>query len=152
MLSTAVTGRLAMRCSRSFALIQLHPLEWSEAVTATGQGSPYVGSVLDQAFSMAQAVVVPGHDAGRRGTTAGSRSGKAKKRRYEVELTPQARPNVLFRGGHGYGTFTRPKLSLSSSGRCDHSVTWADGTCCALTAPQSAGRNLFSGFELPALT
>lgn len=38
--------------------IGLKPIEWSEAITRTGQGSPYIGQVLDMAFSAAQAVVV----------------------------------------------------------------------------------------------
>jgi predicted nucleotide-binding protein len=38
--------------------LKLNPIEWSEAVRATGKGSPYVGEILDAAFTMAQAVVV----------------------------------------------------------------------------------------------
>ena len=38
--------------------VGLHPLEWSEAVGATGSASPYIGEILDAAFSVAQAVVV----------------------------------------------------------------------------------------------
>ena len=38
--------------------IDLHPLEWSEAVRATGGASPYIAEILDTAFSRAQAVVV----------------------------------------------------------------------------------------------
>jgi len=38
--------------------IELRPLEWSEAVQATGEATPYVGHVLDKAFAIAQAVVV----------------------------------------------------------------------------------------------
>jgi predicted nucleotide-binding protein len=36
----------------------LHPIEWSEAVRITGQGSPHVGDVLDAGLSICQAVVV----------------------------------------------------------------------------------------------
>lgn len=36
----------------------LDPIEWSEAITMTGQGSPYIGGVLDAAFANAQAIVV----------------------------------------------------------------------------------------------
>lgn len=38
--------------------IGLHPIEWSQAIEMTGKGSPYIGEVLDRAFSAAQAVVV----------------------------------------------------------------------------------------------
>lgn len=38
--------------------IGLNPLEWSQAVKLTGKASPYIGEVLDTAFSKAQAVVV----------------------------------------------------------------------------------------------
>ena len=36
----------------------LQPLEWSQAVRATGKTLPYIGEVLDAAFSSARAVVV----------------------------------------------------------------------------------------------
>jgi predicted nucleotide-binding protein len=36
----------------------LHPLEWEELVASTGQGSPFIGQVLEKAFSEAQAIVV----------------------------------------------------------------------------------------------
>jgi len=38
--------------------LKLNPIEWSEAVRATGHGSPYVGQVLDSLFALAQAIVV----------------------------------------------------------------------------------------------
>lgn len=38
--------------------IGLHPIEWSEAIVAAKKPSPYVGEVLDAAFSVAQAIVV----------------------------------------------------------------------------------------------
>jgi len=38
--------------------IRLDPIEWSEAIAMTGSGSPYIGEVLNVAFSAAQAVVV----------------------------------------------------------------------------------------------
>ena len=38
--------------------IGLQPIEWSQAVAATGEASPYIGTVLDSAFDAAQAVVV----------------------------------------------------------------------------------------------
>jgi hypothetical protein len=38
--------------------IGLEPIEWSRAIAMTGKGSPYIGEVLNVAFSQAQAVVV----------------------------------------------------------------------------------------------
>ena len=38
--------------------LDLHPMEWSEVRAQTGQASPYIGEVLDTAFSHARAIVV----------------------------------------------------------------------------------------------
>lgn len=38
--------------------INLSPIEWTRAVELTGEGSPYIGQVLDAAFDHAIAVVV----------------------------------------------------------------------------------------------
>lgn len=38
--------------------IGLEPIEWSQAIAMTGQGSPYIGDVLNVVFGAAQAVVV----------------------------------------------------------------------------------------------
>lgn len=37
--------------------LKLSPIEWEEAVKATGRGTPYVGEVLDHVFSLGQAVI-----------------------------------------------------------------------------------------------
>jgi predicted nucleotide-binding protein len=77
--------------------LDLKPLEWTEAVKLTGKGSPYIGEILDTAFSRAQAVVVlltPDDEARLRDTLRG-----AEEPAYETQLTPQARPNVLFEAG-----------------------------------------------------
>jgi hypothetical protein len=37
--------------------IGLQPREWSQLVHASGDGSPYIGQVLEQAFKNAQAVI-----------------------------------------------------------------------------------------------
>ena len=44
--------------------IDLRPIEWTEAVQMTGEAAPFIGQVLDAAFSAAQAVVVAGPSAG----------------------------------------------------------------------------------------
>ncbi len=77
--------------------LDLKPLEWTQAVGLTGKGSPYVGEILDTAFSHAQAVVVlftPDDEARLREALRGREEPA-----YETQLTPQARPNVLFEAG-----------------------------------------------------
>lgn len=80
--------------------INLAPMEWTTAVQLTGEGSPYIGQVLDAAFSHATAVVVlmtpdevaylqPRHSAGDADP--------------ETEPAAQARPNVLFEAGMALG-------------------------------------------------
>ena len=81
--------------------IGLHPLEWSEAIAATGKSSPYIGEILDAAFSIAQAVIVlmtPDDEARLRDPFRQSDDPP-----YEAQLTPQARPNVLFEAGMAMG-------------------------------------------------
>jgi len=77
--------------------IGLNPLEWSEAVTATRKTAPYIGEILDAAFSQAQAVVVlmtPDDEARlKEPFRADNEPG------HEIELSGQARPNVLFEAG-----------------------------------------------------
>jgi predicted nucleotide-binding protein len=81
--------------------IGLKPLEWSQAVLATGKTAPYIGEVLDQAFSMAQAIVVlmTPDDEGR----LISKYQSAEDHPYEKELTPQPRLNVVFEAGLAMG-------------------------------------------------
>jgi Predicted nucleotide-binding protein containing TIR-like domain len=70
--------------------IGLEPLEWTQAVSLTADGSPYVGQILDRAFTAAQAVVVlvTGDDLARLETRYLQESDPP----YERALTPQARP------------------------------------------------------------
>ena len=77
--------------------IDLRPLEWSEAVQAMGKASPYIGEILDAAFSRAHAVIVlltPDDEA--RLSKHLQAEGDPP---HETELTGQARPNVLFEAG-----------------------------------------------------
>ena len=81
--------------------IDLHPLEWSEAVQDTGKPSPYTGEILDAAFSRAHAIVVlftPDDEARLRNSLQNDNEPP-----HEVELTGQARPNVLFEAGMAMG-------------------------------------------------
>ena len=77
--------------------IDLHPLEWSEAVLATGKSSPYIGEILHAAFSQAHAVVVllTPDDETRLKESLRSDDDPS----HETQLTGQARPNVLFEAG-----------------------------------------------------
>ena len=77
--------------------IDLRPLEWAEAVQSTGAGAPYVGQVLDAAFSRAHAVVVlmTPDDEARLKPSLQAEGDPAD----EAKLTGQARPNVLFEAG-----------------------------------------------------
>ena len=77
--------------------IDLHPLEWAEAVEATGKASPYIGEILDLAFSRAHAVLVlftPDDEARLRMSFQDVEDPP-----HETQLTGQARPNVLFEAG-----------------------------------------------------
>jgi predicted nucleotide-binding protein len=81
--------------------INLKPLEWSQALAATSEATPYIGQVLDKAFSIAQAVVVlmtPDDEAWLREEFRSDHDPY-----YEKEPTGQARPNVLFEAGMAMG-------------------------------------------------
>jgi len=81
--------------------IDLKPIEWSQAVKATKKGTPYVGEVLEVALGIAQAIVilVTGDDIAR----LREKYIETDDPDYERELTPQARPNVIFEAGLAFG-------------------------------------------------
>ena len=95
-----VHGRNAAARDAMFQFLQsldLHPLEWSEAVQRTGKASPYIGEILDAAFGYAHAVVVlltPDDEARLKPQFAHPNDPS-----HETQLTGQARPNVLFEAG-----------------------------------------------------
>lgn len=79
----------------------LHPLEWAEALMATGNPVPYIGDVLDSAFGVAQAIVVlmtPDDEAYLRSHLRGPSEPS-----HETQPTGQARANVLFEAGMAMG-------------------------------------------------
>lgn len=81
--------------------LNLRPLEWTQALKLTKKGSPYVGEILDAAFSEAAAIIVlltPDDDAKLRNEFITPRDPK-----HERNLTGQARPNVLFEAGMAFG-------------------------------------------------
>ena len=81
--------------------IGLFPLEWAEAVSSTGRTSPYIGDILDAAFSRAHAIVVlfTPDDEARLKEEFQNESDPP----HETELTGQARQNVLFEAGMALG-------------------------------------------------
>jgi predicted nucleotide-binding protein len=91
--------------------VDLDPIEWSEAVSFTGEGSPFIGQVLDRAFSEAKAVVVliTGDDLAR----LAPRFLTDNDADYEKTLTPQARPNVLFEAGMAFGQYPGRTILVS---------------------------------------
>lgn len=99
-----VHGRneLARRAMNDFLRsIDLRPIEWSEAMKLTGEAAPFVGSVVEAGFGAAQAVVVllTGDDLAKLSPDLLISDDPS----YEKELTPQARPNVLFEAGFAFG-------------------------------------------------
>jgi len=81
--------------------INLEPIEWEEAIKMTGKTNPYIGEILETAFSKAQAILVifTPDDL----VKLNPRFHKEDDPNYEKELTGQARPNVLFEAGIGIG-------------------------------------------------
>lgn len=80
--------------------IELSPMEWDSAVALTGEGTPYVGQVLDAAFDRASAVVVvmtPDEVAYLDQRYAHGDQDP------ETQPAAQARPNVLFEAGMALG-------------------------------------------------
>ena len=81
--------------------LKLNPLEWEQARAGTGKPNPYVGEILDYAFSVAQAVVVlltPDDEARLR-----KEFQTEDEPLHETMLTGQAQPNVLFESGMAMG-------------------------------------------------
>jgi len=86
----------------------LDPQEWSSLLTNPGGGSPFIGQVLDAAFSQAKAVIAvftPDDLAHLRGDLQLPDDPD-----YERTPTGQARPNVLFETGMAFGR--EPKRTI----------------------------------------
>jgi hypothetical protein len=80
--------------------INLSPMEWSYAVELTGEGSPYIGQVLDAALDHAAAIVVlmtPDEIAYLQPQYGDGDEDP------ETKPAAQARPNVLFEAGMALG-------------------------------------------------
>jgi predicted nucleotide-binding protein len=80
--------------------IGLAPIEWSQALAATGKASPYIGEAVDAALATAQAVVVlwtPDEIVALRPEYADGKDDP------ETRPALQARPNVIFEAGLAIG-------------------------------------------------
>ncbi len=99
-----VHGRNEKARKALFSLLRafkLQPVEWNEVLKKTGQGAPYVGTILESAFSKASAIVVlltPDDEARLKKAFLTKRDSV-----HERKLTGQARPNVLFEAGMAFG-------------------------------------------------
>ncbi len=78
------------------------PIEWTSALSLSKKAAPYVGEILNSAFSHARAIVVlmTPDDLAQLRPDLLSPSDKP----YERTLTGQARPNVLFEAGMAFAT------------------------------------------------
>ncbi|WP_018297451.1 TIR domain-containing protein [Corynebacterium lubricantis] len=97
-----IHGRNGVARDQIFTFLRalgLAPMEWEQAVHETGQGTPYIGDVLDTAFKVAQAIIVletPDDIAYLRADLTDAQ---------DPETLPQGqpRPNVLFEAGMAMG-------------------------------------------------
>ena len=99
-----VSGRDTANHNAMFAFLQsldLHPIEFSEARRMTRRPSPYIGEILDAAFSAARAIIVllTPDDA----ASLKDQFQRENDPPHETEPTGQARPNVLFEAGMAMG-------------------------------------------------
>jgi predicted nucleotide-binding protein/DNA-binding MarR family transcriptional regulator len=88
--------------------IGLQPLEWSQALSTSGKGAPFVGEVLDSAFSQVRAVVVllTGDDLAMLAPGFHEPDDPDAEKR----PIPQPRPNVLFEAGMAFGRHPRETI------------------------------------------
>ena len=81
--------------------LDLQPLEWEELVSGTGEGSPFIGLVVEKAFTLAQAVLVmltpDDYSLLRKDLVLDNDPN------YEKIPTLQPRPNVIFEAGMALG-------------------------------------------------
>lgn len=101
-----VHGRNSNIRSALFGLLRavgLRPLEWAQAVAATGKPIPMIADILDSAFARAQAVIVlmTGDDEVRLSEPLWGEADTLE----EQNTSLQPRPNVLFEAGLAVGRY-----------------------------------------------
>lgn len=87
--------------------IGLHPIEWNEALAATGRGAPYLGDVLDQVLGTGAAVIVlqtPDDEVRLKAEHAKGEDDP------DLVVHGQARPNVIFEAGMAFAR--RPDVTV----------------------------------------
>jgi predicted nucleotide-binding protein len=94
--------------------LNLSPLQWEEVISEIPHAAPFVGEILNKAYSLAQAVVVlltPDDEARLHKGLIEPQDDE-----YETELTGQPRANVLFEAGMAFGLY-RDRTILLQVGR-----------------------------------
>jgi predicted nucleotide-binding protein len=91
--------------------IGLKPIEWEEAIASTGSMAPSNFTAIERAFATCRAavIVLTGDDLAR----LGRRYHGAHEELYDVNLTRQARPNVIFEAGMAFGKMPDRTLIVS---------------------------------------
>ena len=81
--------------------LSLHPIEWSQATSMTGKGTPSTGEIVDAGLNAAQAVVVviTGDDE----VSLREQFKNSRENKVESRTRLQARPNVIFEAGLAFG-------------------------------------------------
>ena len=114
-----VHGRNSMARLAVFEFLRsigLSPMEWHQAIAATGKASPYIGEVVDAALDVAQAVVVlwtPDEVVSLRPEYANGEDDP------DVRPGLQSRPNVMFEAGLALGR-APDRVVLAELGRMRH--------------------------------
>jgi predicted nucleotide-binding protein len=113
-----ISGRNIKARTAMFQLLRsldLVPTEWSDAVASTGQGAPYIGSVI-QGLEQAQAIIVllTGDDYVQLHPDLAAADDPP----HETSVQLQPRPNVVFEAGMALGNAeTRDRTILVQVGR-----------------------------------
>jgi len=88
----------------------LEPIDWIKAKQLTGNAAPSIFEVVDTAMKHAQACIVllTGDDEGRLLKPFRKQTDET----YELRLTPQPRPNVIFEAGMALGSYRRRTILI----------------------------------------
>jgi predicted nucleotide-binding protein len=122
--------------------LDLNPINLPETIVQSGQVTPYIGEVLDYAFSLAQAVVVlmTPDDLG----CLRSPFRKEEDPKHDTTLTPQARLNVIFEAGMAMGGKFRKRTILVELGRLRQLTDWGGPFVVRLTNDIDRRRDLIT--------